>query len=151
MTCPSSWWQSLVSNFDLLNIDYVFFPLGEASYTEVKSGSPTEGEAGSNSLKQGSHEEAEWETGSPVLTEGKQELERGIFFFWFLIMYFIMCSLTLSHFLNSCHGLVYYLEESLKDQWSWTLCPLLNSLYLPLYSRDLVSEFTYLISSQMNC
>ena len=59
----------------------MFYPLGEASYTEVKSGSPTEGEAGSNSWKEGSHEEAEWGTGSPVLTEGKQELERGIFFF----------------------------------------------------------------------
>ena len=33
-----------------------------------------------------------------VLTEGKEELERGIFFFWLLIMYFIMCPLTLSSF-----------------------------------------------------
>lgn len=48
---------------------------------EVKSESPSEGEAGSNSLEERSHEEAEWGTGSPVLTEGKQELERGIFFF----------------------------------------------------------------------
>lgn len=48
---------------------------------EVKSESPSEGEAGSNSLEERSHEEAEWGTGSPVLMEGKQELERGIFFF----------------------------------------------------------------------
>ena len=82
VTCPSSQWQRLVSNLDLLNTDCVF-PLGEASYTEVKGGSPTEGEAGSNSLEEGSHEGAEWGTGSPVLTEGKEELERESSFFDF--------------------------------------------------------------------
>ena len=43
---------------------------------EVKGGSPTEGEAGSNSLEEGSHEGA-------VLMEGKEELERESSFFDF--------------------------------------------------------------------
>ena len=49
----------------------------------MKGGSPTEGEAGSNSLEEGSHEGAEWGPGSPVLTEGKEELESESSFFDF--------------------------------------------------------------------
>lgn len=44
---------------------------------------PVEGEAGSNSLEEGSHGEAEWGNWFSSSAEGKQELERESSFFDF--------------------------------------------------------------------